>query len=439
MAAGSSDHPPMLTTGRYAQWKSRLIRYIDTRPNGKALKKCILQGPYNLSHIIILGQPATNKSLEFLKLIAVEIFMNISPENKDYYDVEKEAIHLLLTGIGDEIYSTVDACKTAHDMWITIERMVKICDYCQVNVDLNNKSYHKLFDILKQYQKEVNEIHVEKITKNTYPLALVAVAQQYPDLYYQAYKSPKSYAPPLKQLSSTRSHASTRYKGKKIAKPITPPSESASKEDNTTLRYVNENQTGQFRNQRIVTAAGARETVGSQVVQQTRIHCFSCKEFGHFAKECKKPKRVKDYTYHKEKMLLYKQDENGVSPQAEQEVLPVESRSDAELLEKVQYDAKYNVFANERQHSEQPNSSNMYDNDNQADQNAKEYDDERVVLSNLKLDIDENKKIQKQLKRANTSLSYELEECKSVLDECKSSLEKSNRTRDRYLGALSNG
>ncbi|GJS49681.1 hypothetical protein Tco_0599802 [Tanacetum coccineum] len=67
-----------------------------------------------------------------------------------------------------------------------------------------------------------------------------------------------------------------------------------------------------------VTVAGARETVGSQVVQQTGIQCSNCKEFGHFAKECRKPKRVKDYTYHKEKMLLCKQAEKGVPLQAEQ-------------------------------------------------------------------------------------------------------------------------
>ncbi|GKF20185.1 hypothetical protein Tco_0068823, partial [Tanacetum coccineum] len=67
-------------------------------------------------------------------------------------------------------------------------------------------------------------------------------------------------------------------------------------------------------------------------------------------------------------------------------------------------------------------SSNMCDNDNQANQNVEECDDEHVVLANLK--------------KANTSLSHELQECKSALEECKSSLEKSNRTRDRYLGAL---
>nr|GEV91395.1 hypothetical protein [Tanacetum cinerariifolium] len=44
MAAGSRDRPPMLATGRYAQWRSRFLRYIDTRPNGDALRKCILEG-----------------------------------------------------------------------------------------------------------------------------------------------------------------------------------------------------------------------------------------------------------------------------------------------------------------------------------------------------------------------------------------------------------
>nr|GEX85594.1 hypothetical protein [Tanacetum cinerariifolium] len=63
---------------------------------------------------------------------------------------------------------------------------------------------------------------------------------------------------------------------------------------------------------------GDRENVGSLVVQQSGIQCFNWKEFCHFDKECRKPKRVKDSTYHKEKMLLCKQAEKGVSLQAEQ-------------------------------------------------------------------------------------------------------------------------
>ncbi|GKA55485.1 hypothetical protein Tco_0754434 [Tanacetum coccineum] len=97
--------------------------------------------------------------------------------------------------------------------------------------DLDTVSYHKLFDILKQYQKEVNEIRAEKIAKNSNPLALVASTQQYPDTYYQAPKTRRSYAPPAKTSPSTRAHETTRHKRKEIAKRITPPSESASKED----------------------------------------------------------------------------------------------------------------------------------------------------------------------------------------------------------------
>nr|GEV56310.1 integrase, catalytic region, zinc finger, CCHC-type, peptidase aspartic, catalytic [Tanacetum cinerariifolium] len=178
--------------------------------------------------------------------------------------------------------------------------MLKICDYCQA----------KFFGILKQYQKEVNEIRAEKIAKNENSLTLVAAAQQYPDTYYQAPKLYRSYAPLAKTSPSTRSHATTRHKGKEVVKPITPPSESASKEDSdleqaqrdkkmqknlalivkyfkkiykptnnnlrtssntrnknvdNTLRYVNENQTGQFGNQRTMTVTEARETIGKQV------------------------------------------------------------------------------------------------------------------------------------------------------------------------------
>nr|GEX08397.1 hypothetical protein [Tanacetum cinerariifolium] len=96
MAAGLRDRPPMLATGRYLQWRSRFLQYIDTRPNGDALRKCIL---------------------------SVETPMNMSHVNKAHFEAEKEAIHLILTGIGDEIYSTVDTCQTAQEMWEAIERL----------------------------------------------------------------------------------------------------------------------------------------------------------------------------------------------------------------------------------------------------------------------------------------------------------------------------
>nr|GFA88799.1 hypothetical protein [Tanacetum cinerariifolium] len=108
------------------------------------------------------------------------------------------------------------------------------------------------------------------------------------------------------------------------------------------------------------------------------------------------------------------------------------SGTDSEPLEQVQNDAGNNVFANDLQHSEQSesvsntclvktdnsnvilDSPDMCKDDIQNQQNDVESNDERVVLANLKLDADENKKIQKQLKKANTTIAQELKECKAI-------------------------
>nr|GEW33038.1 hypothetical protein [Tanacetum cinerariifolium] len=351
MSAGSRDHPLMLAIGRYLQWRSR-----------------------------------------------------------------KEAIHLILTGIRDEIYSTVDACQTAQEKF-----------YKLMNEMIRNNLTIATMQVNVQFLQQL-QLEWLRLARNANPLTLVATAQANQDPYYQTSKSHKSYAPSSKPLILTRTYTTTRYKGKEIAKTITPPSETASKEDinleqaqrdkdmqknlalivkyfkkiykptsnnlrtslnsrnknvDTTLRYKNDNQSGQFRNQRTMNVAWARENVGNPVVQQSGIQCFNYKEFGHFSKECRKPKRVKDFAYHKEKMSLCKQAEQGVPLQAEQydwladmdeeideqeleayysymakiqEVPTANIGTDSELLEHVQNDTGYNVFANELQHFEQSES-----------------------------------------------------------------------------------
>nr|GEY08295.1 reverse transcriptase domain-containing protein [Tanacetum cinerariifolium] len=324
--------------------------------------------PSHLEYAYLEAVAATDDSLVIPEHTTVETPMNISPANKAHFEAEKEAIHLILTGIGDEIYSTVDACQTAQEMWEAIKRL-------QQGESLN-------------------------------------------------------------------------------------------------IQDVKTNLLWEF---------------GSPVVQKSEIQCFNCKKFGHFAKECRKPKRVKDSAYHKENMLLCKQAEQRVPLQAEQydwladtdeeideqeleahycymakiqEVPTTDTGTDFEPLEKVQNDVGYNLFANNLQHSEQsesisntclvetddsnviPDSPDICVDDIQNDQNDVESDDERVVLANLidnlKLDVDENKRIHKQLKKANTTLAQELKECKTILAETSKTLGESISVRDSCLVALQN-
>ncbi|GJY11591.1 hypothetical protein Tco_0380900 [Tanacetum coccineum] len=372
MAAGLGDRPPMLVTGRYAQWQSCFIRYVDTKPNGETLRKRILQGPYKLSNIITLAQPATDESPVVPERTIPETFTNITLKYKAHYDAEKEAIYLLLIGIGDEIYSTVNACKTAQDMWIAIERL-------QQGESLNKQDVKtSLFLEFGRFTSRDGE-SIESYYSRFYKMMNEMVRNQLEVATMQCEK----------EVNEIRA--------KKIAKNANPLSLELEDSD----------------------CCWAKETVGSQVVQQTRIQCFNSEQA--------------DWLEDTDEEIDEQELEAHYNFMAEiQEVLHAESGYDVEPLEKIQYDAEYNVFANERQHSEQPESIN----DTHVVEKDDKCDDEHVMLANLKLNTDENKKIQKKLKKANTSLSHELQECKSALEECKSSLEKSNRTRDRYLGAL---
>ncbi|GKD46955.1 hypothetical protein Tco_1271600, partial [Tanacetum coccineum] len=221
MAVGSRDRPPMLETRRYPQWQSRFLRYIDTRPNGDTLRKCILEGPYQPTTVTIPTVPATENSLVVLERTTVETILTMSPKNKAHYELEKEAIHLLLNGIGDEIYSTVDACKIAHEMWISIERLQQGKDIAKPITPPSESAS----------EEDNDPEQAQDMQKN---LALIAK-------YFK-----KIYKPTNNNLRTS--------------------SNSKNKNVDTTTRYVNDNQNGQFGNQRIENVAGARETVGSHVV-----------------------------------------------------------------------------------------------------------------------------------------------------------------------------
>ncbi|GJX82707.1 hypothetical protein Tco_0332188 [Tanacetum coccineum] len=376
------------------------------------------EGPYTPSTVIIPAVSATDNSPAVPERTTVEIVLNMSLENKAHFESEKEAIHLILTGIGDEIYSTIDACKTAHEMWEAIKRLqqgeslniqdaktnlfrefVKFTSHDGETLESYYTRFYKLMNEMIRNNLTVATMQVNvqfiqqlqpewsRIAKNDNPLALVTAAQPYQDSYYQTSKSHKLYAPTSKASLPTRSHATTRHKGKEIAKPITPPSESASKEDSDPKQ----------------------------------------------AQKDKKPKRVKDSTYHKEKMLLCKQAEKGVPFQVEQsdwladtdeEIDEQELEAHYSYMEKIQEKSKSisNTCVVETGDSNViPDSPNMCDNDIQNDQNVVACDNERVALANLianlKLNVDENKKIQKQLKKANASLTQGLTECKSILAE----------------------
>nr|GEV07447.1 hypothetical protein [Tanacetum cinerariifolium] len=411
----------------------QFLRYVDTRPNGEALRKCILSGPYKPTTVLVHAIEATDNSPAVDEHTTVETPANMSPENKAYFLAEKEAIHLILTGIGDDIYSTVDAFQTAQEMWEAIERLQqgeslniqdpkwsRFVTTVKQQHKLDEVSYHKLFDILKQYQNEVNELRAEKLARNANPLALVATAQASQDPFYQSSRSHRSSVPSPKPSIPFRSRTSTKHKGKEIAKPITPPSETASEEDSDPEQAQRDKDMQKnlaliakyFKKIYKPTNNNLRTSSNSKNKNvDTTPRYKNDDHSGQLGLRERKPKRVKDSAYHKEKMLLCKQAEQGVPLQAEQydwladtdeevdeqeleahysytakiqEVPSADSGTDSEPVEHVQNNAEYNVFANGLQHSKQSESTK------QAEfEKYKAFNDRTVDYDKLECKLDE--------------------------------------------------
>nr|GEU62336.1 retrovirus-related Pol polyprotein from transposon TNT 1-94 [Tanacetum cinerariifolium] len=194
--AGSKDRLPMLAPGNYVQWKSRIKRYIDTKPNQELIHYCLENPPYKL----------------------------------DWKDTEVPISE------GSPITTT----ERIHETY------------------KNNSSTRS--------QQAATKNRGKAIVNSPQPI--------------------------YDQEPSMVAEDDETSKDKKIDKLMALISRSINKSDG-------------YANQSIGNVVGARETVGSTVVQKSEIQCYNCKEFGHVARECQKLKRAKDAAYHREKMLLY--------------------------------------------------------------------------------------------------------------------------------------
>ncbi|GKD44449.1 integrase, catalytic region, zinc finger, CCHC-type containing protein, partial [Tanacetum coccineum] len=431
MEAGGKDRPPMLAPGNYVQWKSRIKRYIDTKPNNELIHYCLQNPPYKFKW--------TEKTV---------------------------------------LVAEVDACPNACEMWKAIERLKQ---GESINVqDLETNLYwefrkftsrdgESLESYYSRFYKMMNELVRNQCDVTNHQVNVQFLLQLQPE-WKRSQQTTKNrgkaivnYSAPIydqepitvtdddemsKEKETDKLMALISLSFKKIYKPtnnkLRTSSNTSRANQDSSLRI---NRGTGYENQRVLNVAGARENVGTQVVQKSGMQCYNCKEYGHVSKECQKPKRPKDAAYHKEKMLLCKQEEAGVQLNAEQadwkndiddesddqeleahymymaqiqEVTPDIADIfgpifDAEQLQKVPNDDdNYNVFDDDQEYPEQPESVNEpypdmcydreHDDQDDTDELAQERDLLASLIKKLKCKIDDNKNRNKFLESSNQAL-----------------------------------
>nr|GEX31876.1 hypothetical protein [Tanacetum cinerariifolium] len=384
MEAGSKDRPPMLAPGNYVQWKSRIKRYIDTKPNHELIHHCLKIPPYKFTWAdkevpISKGSPVTRTESH------METYKTVSQDIRDQLNAEAEVVQIILTRIGNDIYSTVDACSNACEMCKAI-KMVKQGESINVQ-DLETNLYWE-FRKFTSHDGESLESYYSRLYKMINEL----IRNQCEVTNHQRNVQFLLQLQPEWQRSQ---QATTKNSGKVIAnspQPIYDQEPSMVTEDDETSK-------------------------DKEIDKLMALISLS---------ECQKPKRVKDAAYHREKMLLCKQEEAGIHLNAEQ--ADWRDDTDDDESEAQELEAHY-IEHPEQSKSVYDTSTIEQDADNviidsldmsydreEIDQNDDDNDhaNERELLASLieklKCEIDESKNCNKFLETSNKVLIEKLKE-----------------------------
>nr|GEY72750.1 retrovirus-related Pol polyprotein from transposon TNT 1-94 [Tanacetum cinerariifolium] len=194
---GSENRPPMLNKENYVPWSSSLLRYAKSRPNGKLIRKSIINGIYVRRMIPEPGDP--NREVPMNETFH-EIWLRVQQmikgpdigiqEKKDklfnewerFTSTDWESIesyyHRFLKLMNDlkrnkhfpeKIASNLKFLNNLKPKWsrhVTIVHQTK---------ELHTTDYTKLYDFLKYNQKEVDDLKAKQLTKTQDPLALMIV------------------------------------------------------------------------------------------------------------------------------------------------------------------------------------------------------------------------------------------------------------------------
>nr|GFA65331.1 hypothetical protein [Tanacetum cinerariifolium] len=182
----------MLNKENYVPWSSRLLRYAKSRPNGKLIHNSIINGLYVRRMIPEPGD--TNQEVHVNETFHVQTDNELTEKEIKQIEADDQAIQTILLGLPEDIYAAVDSCKTAQEIWLRVQQMMKGSDIGiqEKKAKLFNKwerftsndgesiesyyhpDYTQLYDFLKYNQKEVDELKAERLAKTQDPLALMA-------------------------------------------------------------------------------------------------------------------------------------------------------------------------------------------------------------------------------------------------------------------------
>ncbi|GKB76883.1 ribonuclease H-like domain-containing protein [Tanacetum coccineum] len=287
--AGSENCPHMLNKENYVPWSSRLPRYAKSRPNGKLIYNSIMNGPY--------------------------------------VEADDQAIQTILLGLLEDIYAALDSCKTAQEIWLRVQQIMKGSDigiqekkaklfnewerFTSTDGESTESYYHRFLKLMNDFKRHKH--FPEKIASNLKFLnnlqpkwsRHVTIVHQTKALhtidYTQLYDFLKYNQ---KEGNQFRQYVGQNVKNRVVQNAV--PNLGVQNVGNQNGLIVVPLITNQNGNGNVVATQAEGNAIGNNGNQ---IRCYNCRGLGHLARNCTVKRRRRDAAYLQTQLLIAQKEE----------------------------------------------------------------------------------------------------------------------------------
>ncbi|GJY72153.1 retrovirus-related pol polyprotein from transposon TNT 1-94 [Tanacetum coccineum] len=333
--SGADKRPPMLDKDLYDSWKSRMELYMQNREHEIMILESVKHGPFIWPTIEENGVTRTKKYVE------------LSAPEKIQADFDLKETNIILQGLPFDIYSLVNHHIVAKDLWERIqllmqgtslikqERERKLYDAFDKFAHIKGKSLHQYYLRFTQLINDMNiyKIKLEQFQVNTKFLnslppewsKFVIDVKLVKDLHTINFDHPHAYlqqhelhANEVRIMLNQQTHlAEFPQINFGLTVPVFKQRDDPIDVINKMMSFLSTVVTslqgrqtlfaaGMFRTRANISGIG-RNNSGQQRV----VKCFNCQKEGHMARQWPKPKRKRDVTWFRDKVLLVEAQENG--------------------------------------------------------------------------------------------------------------------------------
>ncbi|GJS02710.1 retrovirus-related pol polyprotein from transposon TNT 1-94 [Tanacetum coccineum] len=308
LLSGGDNKPPMLEKHLYDSWKSRMELYMMNRPNGRMILASVQKGPLVWPIVTVDGATRLKEYTELTTAKTIQA------------DCDIKAINIILQGIPPKIYALVSQHRVAKDIWEKIQLLMQRTSLtkqereCKLYNEFDKDAY-KAGESLHEYYKFVTDVKLVKDLHTTNVDQIHAYLEQHERHANEVRLMHERNADPLAlkgndpidainhMMSFLTAVVTSRYPttNNQLRNSSNPRQQATINNGRVTVKPIQGRQTS--------LAAGTLRTYtsgasGSNSGKQRMVICYNCKREGHMSKQCTKPKRTRDDSWFKEKVLL---------------------------------------------------------------------------------------------------------------------------------------